>query len=103
MKKEIVISLPYESREEFEARQKQIFKDAIEEASKTSVNSGQHNSYITRKNTAELLHISLPTLNELTKSGILKGYRLQGRVLYKIAEIDNALTEMETIKSKRTQ
>lgn len=59
--------------------------------------------YGTRKEVAKTLHISLPTLNELTKTGILTGYRLQGRVLYKWAEVDAALVKIESIKYKRSQ
>ena len=59
--------------------------------------------YATRKDVAGALHISLPTLHELTKTGILTGYKIQGRVLYKWPEIDQALTRIETIKYKRGQ
>ena len=53
--------------------------------------------YGTRKEVAKTLRISLPTLNSLTyKYNILKGYRLKGRVLYKWAEVDKALTVIET-------
>lgn len=52
--------------------------------------------YGTRKEVAKVLRISLPTLNSLTyRHGILKGYRLKGRVLYKWNEIDKALEAIE--------
>ena len=50
--------------------------------------------YLTRKETALKFHISLVTLNRLTKDGTLKSYRIGGRVLYKSNEINQALTEM---------
>ena len=59
--------------------------------------------YGTRKEVAKALHISLPTLNVLTKSGILKGYRLQGRVLYKWAEVENSLEEIVSVRYRRAQ
>ena len=59
--------------------------------------------YGTRKEVAKALHISLPTLNGLTKSGILKGYRLKGRVLYKWADVETALEEIVTVKYRRAQ
>jgi len=43
--------------------------------------------YLTRKETKDKLKISLPTLNEYTKRGILKSYRVGARVLYKQCEI----------------
>ncbi len=49
---------------------------------------------LTRKQTAIALKVSLPTLNELTKAGTLKGYRVTGsnRLRYKSSEVNNALT-----------
>ena len=103
MKTEIVLTIPYESLEEFETRQKQIFKEVFQEASAYKPVLSSQDSYITRKEAAKLLHISLPTLNELTKNGKLIGYRLQGRVLYKRKEVDESLTRIETLRYKRGQ
>ena len=47
--------------------------------------------YWTRKQTAERLHITLPTLRTWTKTGRLKSYEIAGRVLYKPDEVDQAL------------
>ena len=51
--------------------------------------------YRTRKETAKMLNISLPTLNEYTKKRILTGYRVGVRVLYKQSEIELALVKMK--------
>lgn len=45
----------------------------------------------TREETAKRLSISLPTLNEYTKRGIIIGNRLGRRVLYKQSDIEAAL------------
>ena len=47
----------------------------------------------TRKQTAERLNITLPTLRTWTKSGRVRGYVIGGRVLYKSDEIGQALHE----------
>ena len=47
--------------------------------------------YFTRKETAEKLRISLPTLNERTKNGHIEGQRIGGRVLYSEESIERAL------------
>jgi len=47
--------------------------------------------YLTRTEVAKLLHISLPTLSDWTKTGRLKSYRIGSRVLYKREEIDAGL------------
>jgi excisionase family DNA binding protein len=57
--------------------------------------------YATREEVAKLLHITLPTLNQLTKSGALTAYRIGGRVLYDIAEVESSLNEIVTTKYKR--
>lgn len=54
--------------------------------------------YGTRNQISESLHISLPTLWEFTKKGILKGYKISGRVLYKWAEVEKAVTEISPKK-----
>lgn len=51
--------------------------------------------YRTRKETAEMLNISLPTLGHYTKKRILTGYRIGARVLYKLTEIESALIKMK--------
>lgn len=46
----------------------------------------------TRQETAKLLNISLPTLNEYTKQGYITAYRLGYKVRYKLQDINKALT-----------
>ncbi len=50
--------------------------------------------YLTRKETADILNVSLPTLNEYTKRSLVIGYRFGARVLYKQSDIEAALTKM---------
>ncbi len=59
--------------------------------------------YKTRKEVKELLHISYPTLNELTKSGKLPAYRIGGRVLYREDEIQASLNQIVTSKFKKNK
>ena len=56
---------------------------------------------LTRLETAHILGVSLPTLNEWTKQGIIPGYRIASRVRYKRAEILDAVTQISTIKYRR--
>jgi len=43
--------------------------------------------FITRNQTAQILGISLPTLNEWSKKGIIKSYKISTRVRYKREEV----------------
>lgn len=51
---------------------------------------------LTRKDTAKLLRISLPTLHDWTKNGIVKAHRIGNRVLYKFDEVNQALLQIQT-------
>jgi len=55
---------------------------------------------LTRKQVALVLKVSLPTLNELTKDGTLKAYRVKGsnRLRYKTSDLNNALTILKPAK-----
>lgn len=54
---------------------------------------------MSRKETAKYLCISLPTLHDWTKNGIIKAHRIGNRVLYKLNDIHQALEEVKiTIK-----
>ncbi len=53
----------------------------------------QAEKYLTRKETADQLNVSLPTLNEYTKRGLITGYRFGVRVMYKQCDIEAALTK----------
>ena len=56
---------------------------------------------ITRKETAEILGISLPTLNEWTKNGTLPAQRIGTRVRYNRATVYASLKDVETLKYRR--
>jgi excisionase family DNA binding protein len=57
--------------------------------------------YITRKETAKILGVSLVTLNEWQKSGRVPAYRIATRIRYKRAEVLNCLTQIRTSKTGR--
>ncbi|HOX74508.1 MAG TPA: helix-turn-helix domain-containing protein [Bacteroidales bacterium] len=59
-------------------------------------------NYLSRQEAANLLKISLPTLNEYTRTGIIKGSRVGSRVLYLEEDIINAVKEIPVLKYKRT-
>jgi excisionase family DNA binding protein len=47
--------------------------------------------YITRKEAAKILKVSLVTLSDWNKKGVLKPYRLGNLIRYKRTELDEAL------------
>ena len=52
--------------------------------------------FLTRKQTASILGVSLVTLSEWTKEGKIKGYRIASRVRYKRSEIEKSLLSIKT-------
>ena len=82
---------------------KKIFREVLEETKQESKpkESGKRPVYLNRFEVVELLKISLPTLNNWSKSGIVQAYRIGNRVLYKADEIEKAIRSVKNLKYKR--
>ena len=61
----------------------------------------KESQYITRKEVASLLKVSLPTLHDWTKLGWLKSYKIGNRVLYKKDEVEQSLNQVLFQKGKK--
>lgn len=57
--------------------------------------------FYTRKETADLLHVTLPTLARLTKDGLITCKRVGTRVLYESNAIDEAVKQRVIFKYRR--
>lgn len=91
MEQHLVLSIPLD---ELEKLQKKWIKEVLQEYIIEIKNqSEQIDKMFTRKETAEFLKVSLPTLHIWSKTGKLKFYRIGNRVLYKKNEIMNALKQ----------
>ena len=78
-----------------------FINSAVKEAFKELPNPAPSNTsetLLTRKETADKLKISLVTLNDWTKRGLIQSYLIGGRVLYKVSEIENSLHKTKSIK-----
>lgn len=56
---------------------------------------------LTREQAAQLLGITLPTLRDYTRRGLVEGYRIGTRVRYKRSEVLGSLQRMRTAKTSR--
>tara|TARA_R110000796_G_scaffold37722_4_gene95341 strand:- start:245854 stop:246156 length:303 start_codon:yes stop_codon:yes gene_type:complete len=56
---------------------------------------------LSRKETAKLLCVSLPTLHDWTKTGIVKAHRIGNRILYKLEEVTDSLNMIQTSKKEK--
>lgn len=81
---------------------KSLVATAVKEAVKSEFESRSFNTtdgpktYLSRKEAAELLCVSLPTLNDWSKSGIVPSYKLGSRVRYRLVDIQTALRKQHS-------
>ena len=83
-----------------------ISAEVIQQLKNTNVPTttpAKQEEWLTREATADYFHISLPTLNTYTKSGLLKGYRLGSRMFYKHSELEAAPSAVRTSSNSFTQ
>lgn len=79
-----------------EAFKKELIETLLEQiASSQVINQETKTEYLTRKEAAQLLNISLPTLSEHVKSGLIPCYRIKTRILFKAHEIESSLTKLK--------
>lgn len=67
----------------------------------TTFNKETQKNFLTRKQVADLLSIDLSTVHNWTKSGVLRAYRLGGRIYFKISDIENSLELIPNLKVGR--
>lgn len=56
--------------------------------------------YLTRKETAALLKVSIVTLSDYNQKGVLQPYRLGNLIRYKRAEVDQSLIRINQTKRR---
>jgi excisionase family DNA binding protein len=85
------------------AQLRQMITDTFKEVfALTEIPSSlKEGKFISRKETAKLLHISLPTLHEWTKDGTLTSYRIGTRVLYKPDEVIEMVSQRNFTNCER--
>jgi hypothetical protein len=91
----ILTSLPTEQLEE-------LIKRAIrEELSNLKVSTNcEPTKFLSRKEAAKFLGVSLPTLGFWSKKGLVISYRISSRVLYKLADLEASLTQVNAIRQR---
>ncbi len=83
-----------------------IIRETVQEEvgrsqSQTPINSDMDENYLTRKETADRLRVSLVTLTEWVNRSRLKAYKIGGRVLFRESEVEAALSQIVPLKHKR--
>ncbi|MRT92386.1 helix-turn-helix domain-containing protein [Ancylomarina sp. 16SWW S1-10-2] len=57
--------------------------------------------YISRTQAAEILGVSLPTLDKHSRSGLLKSYRIGRRKMFRLDQVESCLEEVASLRSGR--
>ncbi|VBB48196.1 conserved hypothetical protein [uncultured Paludibacter sp.] len=89
------------SFEQLENSLRTIVADEISKQTAKSEPTDNLPDLLTRKQTSAYLGISLPTLNEWTKSGVISAKRIGNRVRYEKQVVLNSLKDVETLKYRR--
>ena len=82
--------------------------DRIEKVIQNKLDQGQiqqssQSEYLSRKQVSELLKVSLVTLHDWTKSGLILSYKIGNRVLFKPTEIEEALKKARFGHQKKSK
>jgi excisionase family DNA binding protein len=83
---------------------KRVFREVLAEKTSSETvpkKSERKINYLNRFEVVELLRISLPTLANWTKEGILQSYRIGKRVLYREDEVNSSLLKVRNLKYQR--
>jgi len=99
MTEQIFFNVPLE-------RLKPIFKEWVKEVltehySHPEDTTDDTPEYLTRKQVSELLGVSLVTLDNWVKRGMIPALRIGYRVRFKKEDVQKALKEVETLKYRR--
>lgn len=82
---------------------REIIKSAVREEYNQlhqQINS-EEEKFLSRKQAAQKLGISLPTLWKITKSGAIPALRLGGRIVFRQSELMACMKPIQTMKHKR--
>ena len=72
---------------------KKAVSDAFTNHGKVENNQPFNEPYASRKQAAEYLGISLPTLSRKTKDALFPSYRIGRKIVYRLSEIGDSITK----------
>ena len=98
---QFILTTPDELKEYLRAIVKDEFADYLKAQTNSTPTPQPNTDLLTRNEAAKVLGVSLPTLNEWSKSGVIIGYRIASRVRYKRDELEQSLLQMQTKKTRR--
>lgn len=88
------------SLDQLKAGFSEIIKKELETYFPLSNTINKQPEFLTRKKAAAFLGISLPTLGEWVKAGIIPGHRISSRVRFKKSELEASLIQIQSTKQR---
>jgi excisionase family DNA binding protein len=79
----------------FETTQDQLVSRVVSELKNEYKQAPFSDIYLTKRQLTELLTVSLSTVNNWTKDGIIQAHQLGGKIYYKASEIECAMIKLE--------
>jgi excisionase family DNA binding protein len=79
----------------FETTQDQLVARVVSELKQELKQAIFTEQYLTREEVSELFKISLSTIHNWTKRGILQPYQIGGRVYFKASDIECSMIKLE--------
>ena len=79
----------------FETTQDQLVAQVVNELKNELKQATFTEQYLTREEVSELLKISLSTIHNWTKRGILHPYQIGGRIYFKASDIECSMIKLE--------
>lgn len=79
----------------FETTQDQLVTRVVSELKNEFKQAPFSDIYLTKRQLTELLTVSLSTVNNWTKDGVIQAYQLGGTIYYKASEIECAMIKLE--------
>lgn len=80
---------------------KEVIRSVIKEELQVLQSKRSESRNFTRNEVVDLLKISLPTLQRDTQLGVIKGFRIGTRILYKSEDIEESLKSIPTRRYQR--
>lgn len=62
----------------------------------TPQTTSQPEEYLSVKDVADLFHISIATVNNWRREGIIVAYQIGGKIFFKRSEIENSLVQLKS-------
>ena len=79
----------------FETTQNQLVSRVVSELKNEYKQATFSDIYLTKRQLTELLTVSLSSVNNWTRDGVIQAYQLGGKIFYKASEIECAMIKLE--------